>query len=85
MFCWFVFYACLKVYIIYIMGHSVKPQKKEVDLKVKLKIWKGSTFDESVVDLSGVMAILRTMKKFSLPVKFMVEPYTDEDDENGKV
>lgn len=67
------------------MRYFVKPQKKEVDLKVKLKIWKGSTFDESVVDLSEVRAILRTMRKYSLPVKFMVEPFNDEEQDNGKI
>lgn len=52
-------------------------------MKVKLKIWKGQTFDESVVDVSEVMAMLRSMKKFSLPVKFMVEPFNEQEEQDN--
>ena len=55
-------------------------------MKVRLKVWiEGDKTYQSVVDLSEVMAILRTMKKYSLPVKFMVEPLNDEEQDNGKV
>lgn len=55
-------------------------------MKVRLKVWiEGDKTYQSVVDLSEVMAILRMMKKHSLPVKFMVEPFNDEEQDNGKV